>query len=87
MAVVNRRLFLLSLIKLFVLLRVRRRSKHQQLQKKRTKRRWWVRPMLRDRKQHGQYHVLMKKLETEDREYYFRLVVILKFHPFNVNLD
>ena len=56
-----------------VLLLVRRyiRKKREEKREK-WKRKFWVRPMLRERSQHGQYHTLFASLRLHDRGYFFR---------------
>ena len=33
---------------------------------------FWVRPLFRERNQHGQYHTLFAELRLKDRKYFFR---------------
>lgn len=47
-------------------------TKRNAKKRKAKKRRFWVRPMLLNRKEQSQYHNLMAELERDDREYYFR---------------
>ena len=56
-----------------VLLLVRKyiRRKREEKREKR-KRKFWLRPMIRERSQHGQYHTLFAALRLQDREYFFR---------------
>ena len=67
------RIFLLecqfSLALILVMRYVRRKKK---LEKKRTRRKYWVRPMLQGRTNYGQYHTLFAELRLHDREYFFR---------------
>ena len=53
-----------------VLLLVRRYLRRKREEKR--KRKFWVRPILRERSQHGQYHTLFAALRLHDREYFFR---------------
>lgn len=40
--------------------------------KKYKKRKWWVRPHLAERKEHGHFHKLLPTLRNKDRESFFR---------------
>ena len=54
------------------LILIRRQLHRQQEKKQRRQRKFWVRPIFRNRLNQSQFHHLILELEREDREFYFR---------------
>ena len=64
--------------KLLLLLLLRRRRRKRILLKScsRSAPRFWVRKIYEKREAFGEYHRLVQELRNEDREYYFRYLIV-----------
>ncbi len=69
MAAINQRRLLLLKSKLLLMLLLVRRLKQR---KPKSKRKYWVCKIYQDRREKGEYHLLVKELRIHDREYFFR---------------
>ena len=67
-----------DIVLLAAYLKVKRNKKHRfhMRREKNRRRRWWVRPTLLKRQDHGQFDQLMNDMRENDREWYFRLEAV-----------
>ena len=69
---INYRYLYLLLTYIHLLVRRRKRIAERESPKRRRQPKFWVRPSLQKREEHGVFHTLLKEYRENDREYFFR---------------